>query len=78
MTGIIFLCIGLWLLCAVGAAGFWVAYMQASFPLSAGEQYREDLGSGLCTGLVGGPIALVVTFLLSGLGQYGWSLRRRV
>ena len=67
-----------WLGCGLAAAGGSVAYFQGEYPRVAEASYREDLFTGLTAGLIGGPISLIITAVLSGGFKHGWSLRRRV
>lgn len=59
-----------WLSCGVIAAGFDNAYFQRKWPICNG---REDLGKALIV-IPLGTMALVVTFFITGMGKYGWSL----
>lgn len=56
-----------WLVCGFVAAGFDYAYFMGRF----GGNPRQRAGESLVL-VLGGPIALVVTFLLSGFGMHGW------
>jgi hypothetical protein len=67
-----------WLIAGLVSAGFTVAFAQYEWPRSLAEkQYRQDLGFALFFGFAFGPIALVISFFMSGLGEHGWSLKRR-
>lgn len=65
----------LWMLCAVGAAGFTFAYFQGEYPSIAQHMRRTNLGMAVVIGVIGGPIALFVTFCFSGFGEHGWRLK---
>lgn len=60
-----------WLICAVASAGFSNAYFARKYDLC---QARSDLGFAIGYSLVGGPVALFVTLMFGGFGEYGWSL----
>lgn len=60
-----------WLLCGLLGAGFNNAYYQRKYSNLC--QGREDLGHSLMMS-IGGPINLFVVFLITGFGEYGWSL----
>lgn len=73
---VVIICI--YLSSAVASAGFNLAYFSGLYPNIS--EYREDLGHAIMWGLlVGalGPLGVLVTFLLSGLGKYGWTLLDR-
>lgn len=61
-----------WFACGLVSVGLTNAYFGRKFQSVAAP--REDLGMAIFLGLFG-PIALVVSFLMSGFGKYGWSLR---
>ena len=64
-------CIVAWLICATIAASITLGYFQNKWPFLAKEQYRGDLSKVWFLGLFFGPVALVVSFFLSGFCQYG-------
>lgn len=64
-----------WTACGIVAAGISAAYFQRKFlPELAEDFYAEDLGASLLIGILGGPVSVVVAFLLFGFGKYGWTL----
>jgi hypothetical protein len=65
MWRILVLAIAGWLICSFFAWGLHFAYFQRNWPNLAEEQYARDLGIAISTGLIGGPIALVVELCLS-------------
>lgn len=60
-----------WLACAILSAGWWFAYDQKGFPFSEMDR-RTDAGFALLMGLVGGPVAVFVAFLMTGFAAHGW------
>ena len=64
-----------WAACAIGAAGLFYAYNQGEFALIAKGHERDDLGMSLLMGIAFGPVGLLVAFLGTGFGKYGWRLR---
>lgn len=67
----------MWLVCAVLAQGVGVAYFQAKYPTLAQEDFRTDLGVCLGMGLFGGPLALVIIYLMSGFAEHGLQWGRK-
>ena len=63
-----------YIVCSVLAYGLTFADVQAAWPRIAVEKYREDMGFAMMIGLTG-PIGLVISFLMSGLGQHGLKFR---
>ena len=64
-------CIVAWLVCAIIAASIALGHFQNKYPRIAKEYYRSDLSVAWFFGLFFGPVALVVSFFLSGFCQYG-------
>lgn len=62
-----------WCICGIAAAGIFFP----QFEESESESYRKNLGEALMFGLVGGPLSLIVSFLLSGFCEHGWRLWRK-
>lgn len=60
----------LWLAIGLIGSGFSNAYFTKQYKSCNG---RQELGFSLAMA-IGGPINLFVIFLLSGFGEYGWSL----
>lgn len=60
-----------WLACGVIGAGFSNAFFQRKYSNQC--HGREELGHSLVMS-IGGPINLFVVFLVTGFGEYGWSL----
>jgi hypothetical protein len=71
---IIVLCITGWLACAVVTAGAFVAYFQRAYPEQARKYYRTDFGAGILLGLMAGPLGVLLSCLLSGFCEHGWTL----
>lgn len=69
-TGILFV-VG-WLACGVAAAGMTYAHGRAEYPHVTSR--RELLGVALGFGLLGGPVALVVSVFMTGFCEHGWKL----
>jgi len=61
----------MWIFCGILGAGFQNAYFQLKFELCEG---RRELGNALAMNVVIGPIGLFTSYLISGFGEYGWSL----
>ena len=72
---IILLIVLFWLMCALGAAGMLFAHVQDSWPSLASSGRRADLGFALGVGLLGGPIALLVSIFATGFCEHGWRMR---
>ena len=64
-------CIVAWLVCATIAASIALGHVQNKYHRTAKEGYRSDLSFAWLFGLLGGPVALVISFLYSGFCQYG-------
>ena len=64
-------CIVAWLVCAIIAASITLGHFQNKYPRIAKEDYRSDLYEAWFFGLFFGPVALAVSFFLSGFCQYG-------
>ena len=64
-------CIAAWLICATITASIALGYFQGKSPLIAKTCYREDLAMSWFFGLLFAPVALVLSFLMSGFCQYG-------
>ena len=64
-------CIVAWLVCATIAASIALGHFQNKYPRTAKENYRSDLSMAWFFGLFFGPVALAVSFFLSGFCQYG-------
>lgn len=60
-----------WLCCGLIGAGFDNAYFQRKWPEQCNG--RQDLGKSMI-GIIGGPVYLMMAYLHSGFGEYGWSL----
>ena len=61
-----------WLVCGVYAWGTEFAYFQGAYPTIAKENYREDLKFAVGLGLLGGPLAALVSLFMSGFNKHGW------
>lgn len=59
-------CIVAWLVCATIAASIALRHFQNKYPRAAKEDYRSDLSWAWFFGLFFGPVALVISFFLSG------------
>lgn len=68
---VIGVCIAVWIVSAIGAAGLFFAYFQGKY----GGDPDEDLAMGLLFGLIGGPVTLFVAFFMSAFGKHGWRLK---
>ncbi len=69
--------VAVWIACAVLTAGWFNAEMQRKFTMSRSER-REELGFSIFIGIlygVLGPAGIAIAYLLTGLAQYGWTLR---
>ncbi len=64
-----------WLACGVVTATGTFAYIQQEFALIAEESRREDLCTSWMIGLIAGPLALIVTFALTGAYKHGFKWR---
>lgn len=62
--------IGIWLVCGLVAAGFICAYAQEEFK----SNRRDDVAKSLMLGLIGGPIALILSLFMTGFWRHGWRL----
>jgi hypothetical protein len=58
----IWVILGVHIGCGIIAAGCFLAYSRVEFPRS--YNYRDELGSSLLLGLVGGIVSLTIVFLL--------------
>ena len=66
-----------WLICGFVGVGFLCANLQTKYSAIYNKQeYMDDLGMCVLFALLG-PIFLVISFLWSGFGQYGWTLKYR-
>lgn len=64
-------CIVAWLVCATIAASIALGHFQNKYHRTAKEAYRSDLSFAWFSGLLFGPVALVLSFFFSGFCQYG-------
>lgn len=64
-----------WVVCGVLAYGINVAYFQRKFPSIAAEKYREDCAMAVLIAAAG-PIALWISYFLSGFAEHGLMYRR--
>lgn len=64
-------CVAAWLVCAIIASSIALRHFQNKYPRTTKEDYRSDLSFAWFFGLLFGPVALVVSFFLSGFCQYG-------
>ena len=64
-------CIVAWLVCAIITASIALGHFQGKYPRTEKENYRSDLSGAWFFGLFFGPVALVISFFLSGFCQYG-------
>lgn len=69
---IFILVIIVWLMLGLGGAGFDNAYFQRKWPDQCDG--RKDLGRAFVM-VPFGPLNLVMSYLLTGFGEYGWSLQ---
>ena len=58
-----------WLFCGFIGAGFDYAYFKGKYPSQ--HDTREAIGESLCTVFLG-PINMILSFLNSRFGKYGW------
>ena len=65
----------LWLGCAILAHGLTLAYFQRKWPTFAAHHYRNDFIWSVRLALLGGPVALIVSYLSSERGKYGLKFR---
>lgn len=63
--------LSLWIVCGIINAGFTNAYFARKYDLCNG---RSELSFSIGLGLISGPVGLIVVPILSGFGEYGWSL----
>lgn len=64
-------CIISWFVCATIAASIALGHFQNKYPSIAKGNYRSDLSEAWFFSLLFGPVALAVSFFLSGFCQYG-------
>jgi hypothetical protein len=60
-----------WYAAGLVGAGWVFSMAQSKFPELAESDRRQDAGYA-CLFAFGGPVTLVVSFFVSGFGQYGW------
>lgn len=60
-----------WFACGIAGSGFAFAMMQAEFPDMAKRKARENAGWAVLLSVFG-PATLLLGYLASGFGQYGW------
>jgi len=66
--------LGVWVACALAAAGLFNAFLQEEFHDLGAKDQRQNFGIAILFGLMGGPISLFVAFFMTGFCQYGWTL----
>ena len=64
-----------WIASGLFAAGVAFADFQGSYPKSAEEDRRQDLGFSLFWGILGGPFAASLVIFLSSFLKHGWKLK---
>ena len=64
-------CVAAWLVCATIAASIALGYFQGQCPYIAKTSYRADLVMSWFFGLLFSPVAMVLSFFMSGFCQYG-------
>ena len=72
--GAIVTAMNIYVACCVLAYGLTFASFQGSYPRSAGQMRRTDMGFAILMSVFG-PMSLVLAFLLSGLGEHGLKFR---
>jgi hypothetical protein len=71
----VYLIVFLWFFLGFLSTGFTVSYFQNEYwRINDKAKYGETLLFAFSIGLVG-PVALAVSYLMSGFGKYGWSLK---
>src|SRR4051812_14675888 len=63
-----------WVACSIGAAGYIYPSLQSGCFHSTDSDRLADRNFAVCMGLLGGPVACVLTLMVAEPGRHGWSL----
>jgi hypothetical protein len=69
-----------WVFCAVISAGWFFAYVQATFSIAPQQSAREDLGMAIVISMLYGalgPVGVLLSWMLTGFAKHGWRLKSK-